>query len=224
MSGNSRAFARKHRVIAVRYYRSAMNSSATSFELPLFPLNTVLFPGGPLALRIFEPRYLSMIGHCVQHGSSFGVCLIREGSEVGDAAVPHEIGTIARIRDWQPAGEGVLGITVEGGARFSVEQTRAADDKLLVAMVTLLPEDPLLHLPPEFTPFGALARRLMERAGPAYAGLPRHYEDAAWVSYRLAELCPLEAAQRQSLLEIPGPLQRLSRLQRMIRELVPPAE
>lgn len=198
-----------------------MSGGATSFELPLFVLNTVLYPGGPMALRVFEPRYLSMVGHCIQSDGSFGVCLIREGREVGEAAVPHDIGTIARIRDWQPVGEGVLGITVEGGARLSVEKSRVTDEKLVVATVSLLPDDPLLPLPPEFAPFAALARRLIERAGPLYAGLPRHYDDAAWVSYRLAELCPLESAQRQSLLEIPGPLQRLSRLQRMIRELLP---
>lgn len=209
--------------MAVRYYRSAMTLHATSFELPLFLLNAVLFPGGPMALRVFEPRYLSMIGHCIQSEGSFGVCLIREGAEVGEAAAPHAIGTIARIRDWQPVGEGMLGITVEGGARFAIEKYAVTGTKLVVATLSLLPDDPLLPLPPEFAPFAALARRLIERAGTLYAGLSRHYEDAAWVSYRLAELCPLDAAQRHALLEIPGPLQRLSRLQRMIRDLLPPA-
>ena len=89
-------------------------------ELPLFPLNTVLFPGMTLPLRIFEPRYLQMVRDCMQTGSPFGVVLIREGAEVGGPAIPHSVGTMARVIALEQESYGVLHITTVGQERFRI--------------------------------------------------------------------------------------------------------
>jgi len=93
-----------------------------SVDIPLFPLNTVLFPGGPLSLRIFEPRYLDLVRDCTRNGSGFGVCLILQGREAGEPAVPAAVGTFARIVDFYTLSDGLLGIRAEGGERFRVER------------------------------------------------------------------------------------------------------
>ena len=98
-------------------------------EVPLFPLNTVLFPGGPLPLRIFETRYTDMVRRCLRTESPFGVLLIREGVEAGGAAATMQLGTLARIVDFNPMPDGLLGIICRGESRFRVmERWRQADD------------------------------------------------------------------------------------------------
>ena len=98
-------------------------------HVPLFPLNAVLFPGGPLPLRIFEPRYLSMVSHCMQTDSPFGVLLIRDGNETG-LSTTHHVGTLARITDWYQGSDGLLGITAIGEERFRLISTTRQDDGL----------------------------------------------------------------------------------------------
>ncbi|HEY0720771.1 MAG TPA: LON peptidase substrate-binding domain-containing protein, partial [Gammaproteobacteria bacterium] len=95
----------------------------TRLRIPLFPLHSVLFPGGPLALRIFEPRYLDMVSRCMREECAFGISLIQEGDEVGDAAQPYEIGTLARISYFERRPDGLLGITVRGEQRFRIIDT-----------------------------------------------------------------------------------------------------
>lgn len=110
-----------------------------ALSVPLFPLNTVLFPGGPLPLRIFEPRYLDMVARCVKNDSCFGVCLIEDGKEARDAAVPHSIGTLARIIDWDKLPDGMLGIVALGSDRFHIDSTDVESNQLIHGTVTLLP-------------------------------------------------------------------------------------
>src|SRR5512139_2924175 len=98
-------------------------------RIPLFPLHTVLFPGGPLALRIFEPRYLDMISRVMKEERRFGICLIQEGEEVGDAAQPHTIGTLGRISYFNRRSDGLLGITVQGEQRFRILKTEIQPDR-----------------------------------------------------------------------------------------------
>src|SRR5687768_15209514 len=101
-----------------------------SVVLPLFPLNTVLFPGGPLRLRIFEPRYLDMVSRCMRESSSFGVALITEGKEAGGTARTTGVGTTARIVDFERLDDGLLGITARGEQRFTIEDVRTQSDGL----------------------------------------------------------------------------------------------
>ena len=105
-------------------------------EVPLFPLRTVLFPGGPLPLRIFEQRYLDMISSCLKRDEPFGVVLIRSGSEVGSAEV-YDSGTLARITDWYQGSDGLLGITATGTDRFRIRSSSRQPDGLLIGDVEI---------------------------------------------------------------------------------------
>ncbi|MGD8742765.1 MAG: LON peptidase substrate-binding domain-containing protein [Granulosicoccaceae bacterium] len=189
------------------------------FEIPLFPLHTVLFPGGALPLRIFEPRYLDMVGECLRNGTGFGVCLISEGKETGHAAKTFEIGTLGDISYWQQLPDSLLGITVRGRQRFRVISTEVRANQLCMARVALLPNEPSLELPGHYLGFAELVRDMLEELGHPYTTLPKHYDDAAWVSNRLAELLPISLVQKQYFLQLDDPLGRLERLSAVIAEL-----
>ncbi|MDP1707760.1 MAG: LON peptidase substrate-binding domain-containing protein [Gammaproteobacteria bacterium] len=187
-------------------------STASTQPLPLFPLNTVLFPNSSLALRIFEPRYLALVSHCLKQGHGFGVCLIQEGNETGDAAAPHAIGTLARITDWYQHPDGILGITVRGEARFRIVSTETQPDQQIIAHTELLPEGMEGTIPPDYSSLIALLHQSLAQAGIEPADTAGQHDDAAWVSYRLAELLPFSLAQKQALLEISDPMQRLAHI------------
>jgi len=177
-------------------------------DTPLFPLNTVLFPGGPLALRIFEPRYVDMVGRCMREQQAFGVVLIREGAETGPAEF-HDIGTLARITDFHTLPEGLLGLVTVGETRFRVLDRRRLDDGLNVGTVETLPAEPLHPLPADFAHLAKVLDTLLPQLGPAYAQLEHRLDDATWVGYRLAEILPLTPQSRQHCLELSDPLERL---------------
>lgn len=179
----------------------------TPDSLPLFPLNTVLFPGGLLPLRIFEPRYLDLIRDSARAGSGFGICLILDGREVGEPATPAALGCEARIVDFATTAEGLLGITVQGGRRFHVMRSRARDNGLVVAEVTWLAEEASQRVLPEHGLLASLLQRLQDRADLPYE--KTQLQDAGWVSWRLAEWLPLTMPQRQLLLQESDPHRRL---------------
>lgn len=182
-------------------------------EIPLFPLSTVLFPGGPLQLRIFEPRYLAMVRECARANSAFGVCLILRGREAGVPAQPEAVGTLARISDFYTLPDGLLGIGAEGGQRFRVLRARAREDGLLLGTIERWADEPTLAVPPEFGLLATILERLTEQLEPAWKDAPRaSYDDAAWVGFRLAELLPLDDDERQQLLELTDPVARLGQL------------
>lgn len=185
--------------------------------IPIFPLHTVLFPGGPLALRVFEPRYLDMVGRCLREGSGFGVSLIREGKEVGAAAVPYEVGTFGYISYWQRRADGLLGITLIGERRFRILSSEVGADQLVTAEVQWLDDTAgAPPLPERFSRLAGLLRGILEQLEQPYRKIPRHYDDAAWVGGRLAELMPLSLTQKQYFLQMDDPVQRLERLQAML--------
>lgn len=191
----------------------------TDLEIPLFPLHTVLFPGGPLPLRIFETRYIDMVSACMKSNSGFGVCLIREGNEVGAAAATHDIGTLAVIQDWHQRHDGLLGITVRGEQRFALRSVRVCGNQLSVARVYMLPPEPGTDIPEKHLPLLDVLRRIIEGIGNHYAQMPTHYADASWVGYRLAELLPLKLAQKQYFLQLDDPLQRLEGLSALMDQM-----
>jgi Lon protease-like protein len=184
-------------------------------QVPLFPLNTVLFPGGPLPLRIFEPRYLTMVSDCVQHDTTFGVLLIREGRETGRATT-HEIGTLARITDWYQGSDGLLGVTAIGEQRFRVVSSSRRADGLNIGTVEILPDEPAMPLPDEDRALSDILASVLDDLGRLYASLERHMDDAAWVTSRFIEILPLELEEKQHYLESSGPAERL----RIVRELL----
>jgi len=184
-------------------------------ELPLFPLGTVLLPDGPLALRVFEPRYLDMVARCLRGANRFGVVAIREGAEVG-AALPYDVGTSAEIVDWQREESGLLMIVAHGRDSFRLLQTRRQDDGLYVGTVEWLDPLPPSELPSEHAPLAALLRRLVA-AWPLYGALPQKLDDAVWVGSRLIELLPLALPRKQALLEARDAGARLDELAAALR-------
>ena len=182
--------------------------------LPLFPLNTVLFPGGPLRLRIFEPRYLDMVSRCMRENSNFGVALITEGREAGGTARTTGIGTTARIVDFERLDDGLLGITARGEQKFSIIGVKTQSDGLNIAEVNLLPDEPAMEIPEELGILVDLLKQAMVQIGAAYGDVPPSYGNATWVGMRLAELLPLPMPEKQQCLEMDNAVERL----RLLRE------
>jgi Lon protease-like protein len=191
----------------------------TSLSLPLFPLQTVLFPGGPLALRLFEPRYLDMISRCMKDDSSFGVVLIAEGQEALGMVQTQATGTLAKIVDWNQGEDGLLGVTAMGGDRFRLLSAQRQEDGLNVGSIEILPPEPEVPLPGDYTLMADLLRAVMNDIGDLYAGVGRCYDDASWVGYRLAEILPIDPESKQHCLEIDDPLVRLEFLRPFLRQI-----
>lgn len=183
-------------------------------QLPLFPLNTVLFPGGLLPLKIFEQRYLEMTKRCVRDDSPFGVCLIREGHEVGDPAVPSVIGCTARIGEWELPHPNLFHLVAHGEQRFRVLQSEVAALGLIMCEVELLDGD-APGAPPDELCRRVLATAIEHIGAERFPG-PVALDDADWVSYRLAELLPMQNQTRQQLLETDTAHKRLDMLRAML--------
>jgi len=185
-------------------------------NIPLLPLHTVLFPGGVLPLRIFEPRYLDMISTCLRESSPFGVCLIRAGQETGLAASTCEVGTLVRISWFERRPDGLLGIDVDGVQRFRILQSAVQNDQLILANIELLADEPACAMPAEWQSLVSLLQTMLAQLQFPYARLTPRYDDAVWVSARLAELLPLKLELKQALLQTDDPLLRLQKLQAAI--------
>jgi Lon protease-like protein len=182
-------------------------------DIPLFPLNSVLFPGGALSLRIFERRYLDLVRDCARSGNGFGVCLILHGQEAGETAVPAAVGTLARIVDFCTLPDGLLGISAAGNERFHVDSSRVRDNGLAHGVVRFWPDEPAVPVPAEFGLLVQILERLLEQPGNPYAQAARDlFDDSSWVGFRLAEALPLENRERQHLLQMTDPLDRLAQL------------
>ena len=184
-------------------------------ELPLFPLNTVLFPGGRLPLRIFEARYMDMAKACLKDGAPFGVCLIREGNEVGDPALPASVGTLARITSWDMPQLGVLNVIAKGERRFRIRERRVQRDGLARAAVDLLNDEIDAPIPENLSHGATLLKRLIEQH-PELLEPPHRLDSCAWVAARLAELLPLPLAVKQELLELDDARERLARVSALL--------
>ena len=175
----------------------------------------MLFPGGRLPLRVFEQRYMGMAKNCLKSGSPFGVCLIREGSEVGKPADPVAVGTLARIGEWDMPQLGVLHIVAQGEGRFRILEKRVQGDGLTLARTEPLPDD-------DDSPVagaGARCARLLERLlgeTPGLAAEPHRLDSSSWVGARLAELLPLPLELKQELLEMESANERLARLSALL--------
>lgn len=184
-------------------------------EIPLFPLHTVLFPGGGLRLKVFEARYLDMAGACLREGRPFGVCLIKSGPEVGGGAEPESVGTLAHIQEADMDTPGILMLRVEGGDRFVVEHTETGHDQLVTATVRPKGGETARPVPDHCRPALDVLSVIADRAPEAVHGEIR--DDATWVGFRLAEILPLKAAARQAMLEMNDPVARLEILMDFLR-------
>ena len=200
------------------FVRSPAGTSVETLRIPLFPLNTVLFPGGLQPLKIFEQRYLDMAAACMKDNSPFGICLIDKGGEVGRAAVPHGVGTLATITNWEMVQLGILMITAQGGRRFRIIETQVGDGHLLEGTVELLAEAGPTPLPQERERLLPLLQRIVGDLGPERIPEPHRYDDAEWVGYRITEVLPIQNLAKQKLLELDDPISRLEILQKYLRE------
>ncbi|MBZ3927194.1 LON peptidase substrate-binding domain-containing protein [Xanthomonas citri] len=181
--------------------------------LPLFPLHSVLLPGAAMGLRVFERRYLDLVRETGRTGSSFGVCLILEGAEVGAPATPVAFGTEVRIEDFDVGADGVLVLRLRGTRRFHVQRSRIRDNGLVVGQVSWCEPDSDDELRPEHSLLATVLERMLEQVGGEFATVgPGLLDQAAWVGWRLAELLPLTEQQRLSLLQQDDPHRRLDQL------------
>ncbi|MEP6548085.1 MAG: LON peptidase substrate-binding domain-containing protein [Gammaproteobacteria bacterium] len=179
--------------------------------IALFPLNIVLFPDGPLPLRIFETRYVDMVRRCMRESSSFGVVLIREGGEVGPAET-FDVGTLAKIVDFHQLSDGLLGLSCVGGQRFRIGSRSRQTDGLHLAEVEMLAPEPEVAVPARHARLPALLKSVLPQLGEVYTDMVMKLDDAAWVGHRLAEILPIPPDDKQSCLELDDPIQRLDYL------------
>ena len=171
----------------------------------------MLFPGGRLPLRIFEQRYMEMAKTCLKDGTPFGVCLIREGAEVGTPATPSNVGTLARIASWDMEQLGLLQIVARGEQRFRILERRVQADGLARASIEMLADDADSAVPASCETCTRLLARIIEQQ-PSLFEPPHRLSSSAWVGARLAEILPLPLEVKQLLLEVTDGRVRLEKL------------
>lgn len=183
------------------------------FECAIFPLNSVLFPGTRMPLRIFEPRYLDMVSDSMKGLRPFCIAGITQGEETGVAAEHHSLACMASVVDWDQQNDGILGIVVEGGDRVRISETRILPNQLRLGWAAPVEEGESPRLEGELSHFGDLLERL-HRDFSIFAESPerQQLQDAAWVSYQLANTLPIDVLVKQRILEEDEPLTRLHRI------------
>ena len=187
-------------------------------QVPLFPLQTVLFPRSMLPLRIFEARYMDMAKACLKTGDPFGVCLIREGAEVGAPAVPEAVGCLARIADCDMEELGILKVRAEGLERFRLRESRVEKQGLIVGEIERLEGEAAAPDAPGLADCALFLRKVFAAIGEErFAGDPA-YEDTTWVGFRLSEVLPLRNDVRQKLLELTDAALRLVVLHQFLKK------
>lgn len=191
--------------------------------IPLFPLRSVVFPGGRLSLQIFEQRYIDLVSHCMKTDSGFGVCLLLKGDELAQPGTQQQVsrvGMYCKIVDWDKLPNGLLGITVEGARKFTVRNSWMSDNKLLMGSVRWEQEDflgqPVLPMSAEQDGLVDLLRDLMAHPLIEELGVVMDFADQRQLGWRLAELLPIPVHQKQQLLEINDTTERLREIENLV--------
>jgi Lon protease-like protein len=191
--------------------------------IPLFPLRSVVFPGGRLSLQIFEQRYIDLVSRCMKTDSGFGVCLLLKGDELPQPGTQQQVsrvGMYCKIVDWDKLPNGLLGITVEGLRKFTVIDSWMSDNRLLMGSVRWEPEDflgqPALPMSPEQDGLVDLLRDLMAHPLIEELGVVMDFADQRQLGWRLAELLPVPVHQKQQLLEINDTSERLREIENLV--------
>lgn len=166
-----------------------------------------------------------MVRECSAKGSYFGVCLINDSEKTHQAATHLRVGTTATIYDFSTLEDGLLGIAARGADKFLVQTTRMRDNGLLMAEVEIIAESEAVELPDQYSVLSMIVGRFMEQLGGNYPDFqPRHLQEAYWVGYRLSELLPLENSEKQTLLQITDPLDRLQVLLEVLPRFQDPTD
>jgi Lon protease-like protein len=160
-----------------------------------------------------------MVSACLKTEQGFGVCLIRNGSEVGEAAETYETGTLSEITYFSQQSDGLLGITASGKQRFHIVATEIRPNLLTIAEVELIPNEDPKPIPDKYSAAVDILKRIFENLGYPFAKIEKHYEDASWVGCRLAEFLPISLEQKQYLLQLNDPLKRLDRVCSLLENL-----
>jgi len=197
-----------------------MNAAAKQPGLPLFPLNTVVFPGGRLPLRVFEQRYLDMVKQAIADNTPFGICAIREGAETGTLAVPYPIGTLVRVTDWDMPHTGILHIDTEAQDRFVIRSTHTEPSGLIIGAVEAVSSETAAAIPDELELAVEILRHIIDEYGDAHFPAPHDLGNAVWVGYRLSEVLPLKLSIKQSLLEMNDSVMRLRILTEFLKKQI----
>ena len=195
-------------------------------QIPLFPLRVVMFPRGRLNLQIFERRYIDLVTHCMRTSSGFGICLLKEGEEViqeGTNQTIHRTGTYSNIIDWDQLENGLLGITVEGSAKFSIEDCWQSDSGVLQGNVQFNETDNVdretIPLDDQYTALADLLQNLESHPLVEQKKLIIDYNNLWDLGWRLSELIPIEIEQKQQLLEIDDPWERIQSIEQLVSDL-----
>ena len=195
----------------------ADNSTMTD-RLPIFPLQTVLFPNAVLPLRVFEARYMDMTSRCLKDNTVFGVNLIAEGPEVGAPAIPHAVGVSARITEWDMSEPGLLHLVTVGEQRYRIVHAEVGENGLLMADVEWIDPAPACPIPQDCAGLVVLLATIVQDAGAKHFPEPHRLDDAEWVGMRLAGVLPIPLLARQRLLELDDPIQRIEIINTYLRQ------
>ena len=195
---------------------------AEPFELALFPLQSVLFPGALLPLKVFEARYLDLVGRCLREAAPFGVVCLRQGFEVGRDGVRFEReGVLARIDDVDAEQAGILQVRCIGTQRFAIAgEARQQRDGLWLAEVTPQADDEAVAPEPALlATVKALANAIaaLRQQGNTPFAEPYRFDDAGWVANRWCEILPISLAAKQRLMLLPEPQLRLRLVDEYLR-------
>lgn len=204
------------------------NPSLKASWIPLFPLGTTLFPGGVIALKIFEARYLDMMKRCLRENSPFGVVSILDDKPIDSDASAlanfSKIGTLAKLEELDPIQPALYMTKSYGTQRFHVLNVKQESDGLWVGQIELIDADPEIPLPKEHEKVAALLREIIsiikseDLLGDDAFKIPENLDDCGWVSNRLAELLPLPPAQKNHLLAQSNPRIRLDLISEIIED------
>ncbi|GAA5165809.1 LON peptidase substrate-binding domain-containing protein [Viridibacterium curvum] len=194
-----------------------VSTAPAASQLPIFPLGNVLHPEGRMKLRIFEARYMDMIGECMRNDAAFGICLIDQGREVGEAATPHAVGVEAHIIDWDMTQPGVLHITVRGGRRFRIRSHQITQRQTVAAEVDWLMQE-TASVAPKFVSMQSLLRLIAADKGRDVIAEPHAFDEANWLAFRFAEILPIPPLARLKLLELDDADMRLTIIHQYLME------
>jgi len=181
-----------------------------TYSLALFPLQTVVFPGGLLPLRVFEPRYMDMVTQAIAERAAFGICAIREGRDVDVTAKHYTLGTRVHVMDWDMPQPGILHIQTQALERFVVRSSHSEPNGLRIGEVDDVSPEPAMEVPAELTLGAEVLYQIINELGADKFAQPHDYNNATWISYRLSEVLPLKLSVRQNLLEMNDSIARLT--------------
>ena len=202
-------------------------------NVPLFPLNAIVCPGGKLPLRIFEPRYLDMVKHCLKNDSGFVVVLLKPNENEVEVPDPsrqpagsqgtskiYRIGTLVKIIDFDQGEDGILNIVTQGISQVSIAEPHKCDDGLWTGDIETQQEESFVALPGEYSELCSVLQALLQHPVIKELNLDIDYEDGRQVGWRLTELLPFDNSQKQYLYEMSDPVSRLQRISDQLNVMI----